>query len=209
VAHGRRRPYRYYTCFSRNRYGRHGCQADRLPADALEQAVLDSMQATYSDTGLIGCAIREARRRAESSQPGLRSNLRKVQARIAKAEAALERYYDAFESGELNTSRFSGRIELLERKLADLRGERDELTERLENESLVPGADVLSQVRMTIADGLAAGTPVQRKALLQELVSEIRVESRTEILPTYRLPTARVRVMPGGLVDPRVCEFRT
>jgi hypothetical protein len=25
---GRKAAYRYYTCFSRNRYGRHGCQAD-------------------------------------------------------------------------------------------------------------------------------------------------------------------------------------
>ena len=38
------------------------------------------------------------------------------------------------------------------------------------------------------------GTPGQRKALLKELVVEVRVESRDSILPTFRLPTTSVRV---------------
>jgi hypothetical protein len=38
------------------------------------------------------------------------------------------------------------------------------------------------------------GTPGQRKALLKELVVEVRVESRDNIVPTFRLPTAPVRV---------------
>lgn len=97
VAHGRRGPYRYYTCFSRNRYGRQGCQADR--ADALERAVLGSLQATYANTDLIANAGKEARRRAEAATRGIRSELRSIDARIAKTEQALDRYYEAFESG--------------------------------------------------------------------------------------------------------------
>jgi hypothetical protein len=41
------------------------------------------------------------------------------------------------------------------------------------------------------------GNPSQRKALLQELVAEIRVESREAIFPTYRLPNGPVRVISG------------
>jgi len=33
------------------------------------------------------------------------------------------------------------------------------------------------------------GTPGQRKALLKEVVVEVRVESRDSIIPTFRLPT--------------------
>jgi hypothetical protein len=54
-----------------------------------------------------------------------------------------------------------------------------------------------------ITDALEAGTPSQRKALLQELVSEIRVEGRGSVLPTYRLPAGPVRVM-SGMVDRRL-----
>src|SRR2546428_4434553 len=56
----------------------------------------------------------------------------------------------------------------------------------------LPG-DVLQH----IAEAMESGTPSQRKALLQELVSEIRVESRDAIFPTYRLPNGPVRVMSG------------
>lgn len=64
-----------------------------------------------------------------------------------------------------------------------------------------PNRVVLASVRTAIADALEAGTPSQRKALVQELVSEIRVESRDSILPTYRLPAGPVRVV-SGMVDP-------
>ena len=40
----------------------------------------------------------------------------------------------------------------------------------------------------------AHGTPSQRKALLKELIVEIRVESRDSIIPTSRLPATSVRV---------------
>jgi site-specific DNA recombinase len=35
--------YRYYVCFSRQRYGRDTCDADRLPADELEEAILGQL----------------------------------------------------------------------------------------------------------------------------------------------------------------------
>lgn len=50
AATGRNRVYRYYTCFSRVRYGTHGCQAQRLPADALDTAVLNSLATFTSAT---------------------------------------------------------------------------------------------------------------------------------------------------------------
>ena len=50
------------------------------------------------------------------------------------------------------------------------------------------------------------GTPGQRKALLKELVVEVRVEGRDSIIPTFRLPTTSVRVteavVVGGGLEP-------
>ena len=43
------------------------------------------------------------------------------------------------------------------------------------------------------------------KALLKELVAEIRVESRDSIVAVFKLPTGRVRI-PDGLVAPRGFE---
>jgi hypothetical protein len=44
-----------------------------------------------------------------------------------------------------------------------------------------------------------SATPKQRKALIRLLIKELRVMSRKEILPTYKIP-ALVRA-PGGQVD--------
>ena len=43
AAHGKRSRYRYYTCLSRQRSGAHGCDAERLPAEALDDAVLQAL----------------------------------------------------------------------------------------------------------------------------------------------------------------------
>lgn len=200
VAHGRKGPYRYYTCFSRNRYGRHGCQADRLPADALESAVLESMQSTYSDSDLIERAVAGALKKANAALPSMRSDLRSLGAKIDKAEQALQRYFDAFESGSLTARRLAGRKEDLEQRLAELRTQRETLQEELADKSITtPTANDVGALIASIADAMQNGTPSQRKALMQQLVSEIRVESRSAIFPTYRLPAPAppVRVISG------------
>ena len=55
--------------------------------------------------------------------------------------------------------------------------------------------------------GSRRGALSQRRALMQQLVSEIRVESRSEIFPIYRLPAPPVRV--SGVVGRRGLEPRT
>ncbi|HVD00401.1 MAG TPA: recombinase family protein [Candidatus Dormibacteraeota bacterium] len=198
VAHGRKAAYRYYTCFSRNRYGQHGCKADRLPADALDQAVLESMVATYADTDLVESAVRAARVKAEASAPSIRGELRSVDAAIQKGEESLARYFNAFEAGTLAVPTFAARIEAIEEKLAGLRRRREELAETIEAEAVhLPTPADLSDAEDAIREAMAGGTAGQRKALLQALVAEIRVESRHAIFPTYRLPAGPVRVMSG------------
>jgi site-specific DNA recombinase len=215
VAHGRKGPYRYYTCFSRNRYGRHGCQADRLPADAFERAVLASMQATYSDSDLIERAVASAKKKANATLPSKRSELRSLDAKIEKVEQALQRYFDAFESGSLAAGRLAGRMDELERRLGELRSQRETLQEELADRSIVvPTTKDIGAVLTAIDDVMGNDTLSQRKALMQQLVSEIRVESRSEIFPTYRLPAPPVRVISGvvgrgGLEPPTSALDRT
>ena len=61
-----------------------------------------------------------------------------------------------------------------------------------------PTAEVMRNVKETLRDAMLNGTPGQRKALLKELVVEVRVESRDSIVPTFRLPSATVRVHGGS-----------
>ena len=167
------------------------------------------MQTTYSDSDLIERAVAGARKKANTALPSMRSDLRSLEAKIDKAEQALQRYFDAFESGSLTARRLAGRMEELEQRLTELRAQREKLQDELADISITPPtASDLRSVIGAIADAMDNGMPSQRKALMQQLVSEIRVESRSEIFPTYRLPAPPVRVI-SGVVGRRGLEPRT
>jgi len=60
AANGRSGRYRYYTCYSRQRFGTDACPADRLPADRLEAAVIRALLETYQRTDLFDQAVAQA-----------------------------------------------------------------------------------------------------------------------------------------------------
>jgi site-specific DNA recombinase len=67
-ATGKLRRYRYYTCFARARYGPTGCDAKRIDADLVDDAVTQALINFYSRTDLIDRAIAaEQTLRAEGS----------------------------------------------------------------------------------------------------------------------------------------------
>jgi hypothetical protein len=68
----------------------------------------------------------------------------------------------------------------------------------------VPSAEELAAVRDAIEVGFATGSAPNRKALLQSLVHEIRVDSRDHVVPWFRVPggePGKVRAL-GGLAPP-------
>ena len=67
---GNRYLYRYYTCFTRQRYGTRYCDAVRLPAEELDAAILDALLHVYERTDLFDKAVAAARRRARQPRPG-------------------------------------------------------------------------------------------------------------------------------------------
>ena len=139
---GNRYRYRYYTCFSRQRYGTKYCDAERLPADELDAAVLDATFSTYERTDLFDKAVRAARRQAKAQQANHAQELAFIDAEAAKAEDAIERYLGAFEAGTLSESQCGTRLQKLGAKVADLRARREELVAAMEQASgTAPNAD--------------------------------------------------------------------
>ncbi|MHB8613335.1 MAG: recombinase family protein [Candidatus Dormibacteraceae bacterium] len=120
AARGNRYQYRYYTCHRRNRYGPKGCEAERLPAEELDKAILDAMLEAYSDSDLVMKALQEARGRATAAEPQLKKQLAAVETDIRKTEESLERYFLAFEAGTMNEQACAGRVDALQRRLVAL-----------------------------------------------------------------------------------------
>ena len=160
-----------------------------LPAEELDSAVLDALLRVYERTDLFDKAIAAARRRARSQRANHDQELAVVDAGIAKAEDAIERYLSAFEAGTLSETQCGKRLEGLAVKLRDLRQRREELVAAMEHaKGTAPDAGEIAAMRHHIEKALTDGSVPARKALLQALVHEIRVEGRDRVVPWFRVP---------------------
>jgi len=202
-ARGRRGIYHYYVCSTRYRYGTEFCGGDRLPKDGLEQAVIEQMQDVYTDSSLIKQALADTA--VEDSEPAedAARRLAGVRQELAGAKRSLDRYFAAFEEGSLSPADCQERIAKLKARTDALIAEEASLTQKAAEAPEAPSAVDVAEWAKHLGTLLRAGTAQQRKALFRLLVKELRVMSREEILPTYKIP-AMVRA-PEGQVDPRGC----
>ncbi len=199
-AHGRRGLYHYYVCSTRYRYGTEHCPGERLPKDALEEAVIDQMQHVYADSSLIERALADAATEdGEPAEDAVR-RVAGVRQELAGARRSLDRYFAAFEEGSLSPADCQERIAKLKVRIDALIAEEASLTlQTAEGISDAPSAVDVAEWARELGTLLRAGTVQQRKALFRLLVKELRVMSREEILPTYKIP-ALVRA-PEGQVE--------
>ena len=196
--------YFYYACSGRQKLGRKACDGERLNRDKLEAAVLDQLARLYRDGDLIADALHRARNEHQADRPALEEQRRTVTEEIRRGERALDRYYQAFESGDLEPGQFKIRLADLQAKLDTLRELEETLSLQLADpgDALDPGA--LAAVADRLRDTLATGEPEQTKALLRLLIKELRVNGRSEILPTYRVVTPEVCATPSSVGAPGI-----
>jgi site-specific DNA recombinase len=186
-AMGKLRRYRYYTCFSRARYGPAGCSAHRIDADQLEAALATALVEFFERTDLITRAV-EAEQEQRAQKAGEhRTELAAVQGQIAAAEAAVDRYLAAFETGELDPKICGDRVRDLTLKIDQLKTRRAQLTELANATPTAPTEDELNKTRATLAQIFSEGQPTQRKAFIEAHVAEIKIEN-ARILPTFMIP---------------------
>ncbi len=185
--------YEYYACSGRQKHGSKACRNERLPRHKLEHAVIEQLVGLYRNEELVAEALAQAEREAERNHPEIEQRLASIRAEIARAEQALERYYEAFEQGKLSPERCDERLTRLQARIEDLRAQQAELELSSPHEAgrgPTPAdlAAVADQLELVIADG----EPQKTKALLRLLIQELRVDARAQIQPTYRLATPEV-----------------
>jgi len=188
-ATGRNATYRYYTCGGRQRYGSKTCSADRLPAEALDDAVVRSLLAAYEDTDLFANAVAEAQGRAQLGHSRHEGELAALDAELAKVDAGIDRYLRTFETGAMPEAICGERVKALGSQSTALRARREVLSDEMDEADLTaPSVEELSALRDRVAEALASREPALVKSLLQALIHEIRVDSRQAIQPIFRVP---------------------
>ena len=192
--------YHYYACSGRQKLGRKGCDGDRIPRDKLEAAVIHQLAVLYRDGTLIVDALEAAAAKAQQAQPALEEQRRTLADETRRAERALARYYTAFEAGDLDATRFETRVSTLEARLDALREQDADLAQQLAPQAATsPDAAELAAVADNLENTIASAEPRQAKALLRLLIKDLRVNARSEILPTYRVVTPAVCAPPSSV----------
>jgi site-specific DNA recombinase len=199
-ARGRGGFYHYYVCSKRYRYGAEFCDGDRLPKDALEDAVIEQMVGLYSDSALIADALADMA--SDDTNVAEQGDARRaaIAQELAGARRALDRYFAAFEEGSLSPADCRERVARLKDRIESLEAEERALLRRgSEGLSEPASADDIAQWAKDLDTLLRSGSAQQRKSLMRILIKELRVIGRESILPTYKIP-ALVRA-PEGQVE--------
>ena len=205
-ANGNGGRYRYYVCFSRQRYGKKVCEADRLPADELEEAILEQLLSILEREPLVREAIAEAFAEIDAEQPQRTAELEQIDSDLRRTGESLDRYFRAFEEGTMPESACAPRIGELTERLRGLQARQEELAAEVPDEREPLTDDDLALLQAEVREVIDGGDTPTRKALLASMVDEIRIVSRAEIYPSFSLPAVRP---PSGSVPPAGFEPAT
>lgn len=195
--------YRYYTCYTRQRYGTKACPAERLPAEQLELAVLDAMTGIYQQSDLIHQAVTGAAHAAEGMHHTHQAEIDAIDAQLTDLNTRTDRLLTAIENG-LNEEDAIGRIAANRQQATQLQQRRDELTELLTHTPTGPTDEQLAAITTAITEAIDEADNNTIKRLFESLVHDVRVTSRAEIIPYFRIPTnldieSKVRALSGSV----------
>ena len=85
-------------------------------------------------------------------------------------------------------------MEALNDKIRALRMREQDLTAAIEDQQTSPTPAALAEIRAMLSEGLDDDAPIpRRKAVLNRLIAEIRIESPEAICPTFKLPMEHLR----------------
>ena len=195
-ANGRTRRYRYYTCFSRTRYGKAGCPAPRIPADEIDQAVLQALVTFYTTADHVLAAIIErARAQHRDTHADRRAELDAVTAQIKTTETAIDRYHTAFENGTMDDATAGPRIKELRARIEQLRARHTEITDQIDTPPAPPPPGTIERLRSYLHRVTTAGTPGERKAAIETLIADIKITDQG-VIPVFRIPTQDTPLPP-------------
>jgi site-specific DNA recombinase len=181
----------YYVCSKR--FNHHECKQDYVRSDILDGAIVEDLKAMFRDEQFMARVWEEANRQLTAERPAIEKEIDANLGEAAKAQAAIDRYFEAFEAGKLEPDLCNEKVRDLKERVAALEAQRRDLEARRERLEL-PAIDreMLSDIVDHFEKVIADGTLAQKRDLLHHLVKEVRVHDRRTIEVWYRLPNRQV-----------------
>jgi hypothetical protein len=138
----------------------------------------------YRDGSMIRNVIEQAVANDETDRAALTEKRASLAKEITRAERAIERYQDAFENGDLDPARFKQRLSALDTRLDGRPSPRARTGRRHAHNAGYGHPPCRRQPTRSRHRSRRAGAS---EGLLAILIADLRVNSRTEVLPTYRV----------------------
>jgi site-specific DNA recombinase len=161
----------------------------RLDADALGQAVLTALAAFYRDhQQLIADAVHHARQRHHDAHSDRAGELATVRTDLTQTDQAIDRYLSAFERGTLDEETVATRLAALRTKQKQLRRRQTELTAQIDDEPVMPPRATFRKIAGHIDTITEVGTDLQRKALVEALIHEVKILDPGRLQPVFKVP---------------------
>jgi site-specific DNA recombinase len=202
AAHGNGGTYRYYTCFTRARYGPGTCPAPRINAPEADTAVLTALARFYAqETQVLMNVITRAQAHDDSRDQTRKAETDAVLAQITVKENAIGRYHAAFENGTMDDVTAGPRLAQLTTELTQLRARHAELTDTINAQPQPPAPDTLEYLASYLPQLLTAdGNTIERKTAIETLIHEIRLTDEG-LIPVYQIPDPATPIPGHDTVD--------
>ena len=180
----------YYVCSKR--FNQHECEQDYVRAELLESAVIEDLKVMFRDESFMARIWAEANCRLSAEKPDVEKEIDKVEAQTAKTQAALDRYFKAFEAGKLEAEICNEQVRNLRAQLDELEAEKRDLEARRKQLEL-PAIDreMLAAIVENFEQVMAESANPQKKHLLHRLVKKVLVHDRRTLEVWYALPNRR------------------
>ena len=122
----------YYAC--RKRLATKDCDQDYVRADMIEEKILNDIQAIFQDEALLQNVWEAAQAKLMATKPNIDAEIKAIQDQRQKSQAALQRYFSAFEAGSMapatcndRVAELTAQISQIDAKILDLGREREGL----------------------------------------------------------------------------------
>ncbi len=118
----------YYACCKRLETKE--CEQDYVRAEWLEQQILTDIQKVFRDEALLEEVWQSAQQQLAASAPDIDAQIQALDQRRTQTQAALDRYFRAFETGTMTPTACQQRVEELTTQARQLDDERGALQEQ-------------------------------------------------------------------------------
>ncbi|WP_322770279.1 hypothetical protein [Frankia sp. Cr1] len=129
-----------------------------------------------------------AQRRHRDARSDRTDELTAIETELAQTDQAIDRYLGAFERGTLDEEILADRLGMLRTKQKQLRHRQAELTEEIDDEPVMPARSTLRTVVQHIETIIETGDDLQRKALVEALVAEVKILGPDRLVPIFKVP---------------------